>query len=132
MAEAELAQPCHEALDLSLADGDLGQCPAEDDGDAVRGVALELGAQVAGDERRAPAELDDVDAPAGDLQHAIDLGDRQPLVDHVGDARLARLARPRGDVEEVAYGDAEGLSAPTTTATLADGASAATPVSIGW
>ncbi len=97
------------------------------------GVALELGLQVGADERRAPAELDDVDAVAGDLQQAVDLGDRQPPVDHVGDAVLARLGRPRRDVEEAGYGlDVScSLSAPTITTTFAEPASAVTAASIG-
>ncbi len=69
----------------------------------MRRVALELGRQVGADERRAPAELDDVHVGARDLEQPIDLGDRQAAVDHVRDAALARLDRARGDVQEVGY-----------------------------
>ena len=96
-------------------------------------VALELGLQVGAHERRAPAELDDVDAVAGDLQQAVDIGHRQPPVDHVGDAVLARLRRPRRDVQKAGYGlDVSfSLSAPTMTTTFAEPASAVTAASIG-
>ena len=42
VAQAELAQPGHQLLDPALADGDLGERPAEHDGDPVLGVAGEL------------------------------------------------------------------------------------------
>ncbi len=126
MAQPELAQPGDEPLDPALADRDLGQRAAEHDRDAARGVALELGLQIGGDERRAPAELDDVDAVAGDLEQPVDLGHRQAPVDHVGDAVLARLGGPRGNVEEAGYGAAVALSAPTITTTFADPPSEAT------
>ena len=94
------------------------------------GVALELGPQVGGHERRAPAELDDVDEPAGDLQQAVHLRDRQAPVDHVGDAVLARLDRARGDVEEAGYGT-RGLVGADDHHDLAEPASGATAASSG-
>ena len=72
----ELAQPGDEALDAPLADRDLGERAAEHDRDPGVGVALELRLQVGAHERRPPAELDEVDDPAGDLEQAVDLGDR--------------------------------------------------------
>src|SRR3712207_8715452 len=43
----------------------------------VRAVAVELGLEVAGGQGRAPAQLDEVDEVAGDLDHALDLGHGQ-------------------------------------------------------
>ena len=63
---------------------------------------------------------------ADDLQQAVDLGDRQAPVDHVGDAALARLGRARGDVEEAGYGLVAALSAPTITTTFAESGERAT------
>ena len=84
--------------------------PPQHDRDAVRAVALELRLEVAGGQRGAPAELDEVDGVAGDLDHPVDLGDRQPAVEHVRDALLARLGAPvrggRGSPAIVRGGDA--------------------------
>ncbi len=67
------------------------------------------------------------------LQQAVDLGDRQAAVDHVGDAVLARLGRARGDVEEAGYGvERRGLvSARRSPPPFAEPASADTAASIG-
>src|SRR5438270_4249667 len=100
MAETELAQPRDQALDATLADRNLRERAAEHHGYPVRRVALELGAQVGGNERSSPAELDDVDELAGDLQETVDVRERHAAVDHVRDASLAGLARALGDVEE--------------------------------
>src|SRR5581483_2462172 len=103
-------------------------------GDAVGGVAIELRAQVRADDGRAPPELDDVDALAHHLEQTVDLGDREPPVDHVGDPLLTGLGRALRDVEEAGYGVVvpwAALSAPTTTTTFAGPASVATACSIG-
>jgi hypothetical protein len=47
------------------------------------------------------------------------------------DAVLARLQRPRWDVQEAGYGEAAALSVPTTTTTFAEPASAETASSMG-
>ena len=130
--EPELAQPRDQAIDATLADRELGERPAEHHGDAVVGVARELGLEVGAHERRAPAELDDVDDLPGDLEQPVDVGERHPAIDHVGDAVLARLDRAGGDVEKRRYGLVVALSAPTTTTTFAVPASADTPDSSGW
>ena len=69
----------------------------------MRGVPLELLLQVGAHERRAPAKLDDVHALPRDLEQVVDLGDRQPAVDHVREAAYARLGGALGNVEEVGY-----------------------------
>src|ERR1700740_1409760 len=120
MAPPWLAQPRSEAVDAVLADRELGQRPPEHDRDPVRRIARELRREVRADERRAPAELDDVHARARDLEQAIDLGDRQAAIDHVRQPPLARLGRALGDVEEAAYGDVDALSRPTITTTVAE------------
>ena len=97
----------------------------------LRGVALELGLEVGAHERRAPAELDDVDALARDLQQAVDLRDRQSAVDHVRQPPLARLGRALGDVEEAGYGTVAALSRPTITTTVAEPERDAVEGSIG-
>ena len=55
------ADPVDELVDAALHDRQLGERAAEHDGHAVVAVALELGLEVAGRQRRAEAELDDVD-----------------------------------------------------------------------
>ncbi len=106
---ASAIEPLHPALP----DRELGQRPAEHHGYAMRGVALQLRLQVGGHERRAPAELDDVDARAGDLQQTVHLGDRKPAVDHVRQPPLARLDGALRYVEEIGYGAVAALSRPT-------------------
>src|ERR1700751_5257006 len=120
MAQPELAQPRDEAVDAVLADRELGQRPPEHDRDPVRRVALELRREVRADERRPPAELDDVDPRTRALEQAVDLGGRQAAIDHVRQPPLARLGRALGDVEEAAYGDVDALSRPTITTTGAE------------
>ena len=144
VAQARARAARRQPVDPALADRELGQRAAEHDRNAVRRIALELRPQVRADERRAPAELHDVDDLAGDLEHAVDLGDREASVDHMRDAVLARLRRARRDVEEAGYGTAvapppddsspppaDALSSPTITTTEAAGASAATEPSSG-
>ncbi len=75
MTQPELAQPRDQAVDPTLTDRNLRQRAAEHDRYLVLGVARELRLEVARDERRAPAELDDVDGRAGDLEQAVDLGE---------------------------------------------------------
>ena len=113
---------------LLLRDRQLGERAAEHDGDPVGAVAGELGVEVLGDDRRPPAELDEVDRGAGDLDQALDLGDRQAAVEHVRDPPLARL---RAALREVEEGGRHGVgagggtvrrycrSAPTVTTTVA-------------
>ena len=131
VAQAQLREPRHQALHPTLADRELGQRAAEHDGDPVGRVAIELGAQVGRDQRRAPAQLDDVDAAARDLEQVVDLGHRQAPIDHVRQPPLARLRRARRDVKESGYGTVEALSRPTITATVAEPESDATVPSIG-
>ncbi len=66
-------------------------------------VALELRLEVAGRQRRAPAELDQIDERAGDLDQPLDLGHRQTAVEHVGDTLLAGLGAPSREVEKVRH-----------------------------
>src|SRR6185437_12646777 len=80
VAQTELAQPRDQTLHATLLDRDLGERPAEHHRDPVRGIALKLGLQVRGHERRAPAELDDVHAVAHRLDQAVHLGYRQTTV----------------------------------------------------
>ena len=119
MADAQRPRPGHELVDPALADRHLGQRAAEHHRDAVRRVALELGLQVLRGQRGAPAELDDVDELAGDLDQAVDLGDRQAAVEDVGDALLARLGaagrEPDGHGRRAPYW---ALSMPIVTTTL--------------
>src|SRR5437588_10894923 len=131
VSQPELVQPRDEPVDAALADRELGQRPAEHHGDVVGRVALELRAQVRSDERGAPTELDDVDARARDLEQAVDLRDREALVDHVRQAAVARLDRTLGNVEKARYGTDDTLSWPTTTTTFAELASAEAEPSIG-
>ena len=131
VAQAQLAQPGDQPLDPALADRQLGEGAAEDHGYPVRGVALELGLQVGAHQRGAPAELDHVHAAPCHLQQAIDVGDRQAAVDHVGESPLAWLGRALGYVQEAGYGEVAALSRPTTTATLAEPARDAVADSIG-
>src|SRR5262249_41140945 len=80
--------------------GELGERAAEDDRDVVGAVARELRLEVLGDQRGAPAELDDVDRGARDLHQPVDLGAGQALVEDVGEPALARLVAALGEVEE--------------------------------
>ena len=84
------------------------------------GVALELGLRLAVTSAVPQPSLTMSTLLAGDLEQAVDLGDRQAAVDHVGDAMLARLGRALRDVEKAGYGLVRGvaLSAPTITTTL--------------
>jgi hypothetical protein len=91
VAQVVLVQPVDERLDPALPDRGLGERSADDDGNPVMAVALELGEQVRRRDRRAPAELDDVDAATGDLDEAVYLGQRQATVEHVRDAALTGL-----------------------------------------
>ena len=101
--EAQLLGPVDQLVEPVAGDRQLGQRAAEHHRDPVRPVALELGLEVAGRQRGAPAELDDVDRVAGDLDQAVDLGHRQALVEHVGDAVLARLDGAIGEIEQLSH-----------------------------
>ena len=70
--------------------------PPSTTGIAVRAVARELGLEVAGDQRGAPAELDDVDGVAGDLHQAVDLASDRPLSRTWVSPRSRGLAAARG------------------------------------
>jgi hypothetical protein len=74
----------------------------------VLAIARELAVEVLGRNGRSPAKLDDVDRRPGDLDHAVDLGDRQPLVQDVRDPVLSRLRRAIGQIEQVAHHVAHG------------------------
>src|SRR5213076_436723 len=78
----------------------------------------ELGVEILRGQRRPPAELDDVDKAAGDLDHAVDLGDREAAVQDVGEAPLARLGAAGREIEG-RNGRYCALSAPIVTTTCA-------------
>ena len=91
-ATSPSTRPSRSAISVSV--------PPSTTGTLVRAVARELRLEVGGDQRRAPAELDEVDARPATSIRPVDLGDRQALVEHVGEAPLARLGAALGEVEE--------------------------------
>src|SRR4051812_28705875 len=79
---------------------DLEERSAADDRRVERTVERDLLLEVVRDVARAPAELDDVDELAADVEHALDVAEIEPLVHHVREADVARLAGTRGNIEE--------------------------------
>ena len=100
VTDAQLVQPRDEAVDAPVAKRDLRQRAAEHDGHLGARVAAQLRLEVGGHERRSPAELDEVDAGAADLQQALRLGAREPLVEHVRQPALTRLGTSLRQVQE--------------------------------
>src|SRR5579859_212047 len=74
----------------------LEEGAAADDRRVEVPVERDLLLEVVRDIARAPAELDDVHVCPGGVEEPLDLPQVQALVDDVGQARFARLARPRG------------------------------------
>ena len=89
MGEAELADPALVVVDLVLDDHRLEERAA----DHHRLVAqhLELPAQVRGDVRRAPAELDDVDVDAACLENVFPGVRAEALVEDVRQSSGSRF-----------------------------------------
>ena len=98
--EAVLLEPRLELVDAVAHVDDLEERAAADDRRLERAVERDLLLEVVRDVARAPAELDDVDELAADVEHAFDLAEVHPLVHHVREPFGARLAGARGQVEE--------------------------------
>src|SRR5213593_547617 len=98
--EAMLQQPRLELVHAPARVHDLEERPAAHDRRLERAVERDLLLEVVRDVARAPAELDDVDELAADVEHAFDLTEVQPLVHDVREPFGARLAGPPGQVEE--------------------------------
>ena len=98
--EALLVEPAPELVELAARVDDLEERAAADDRRLERPVEGDLLLEVVRDVRGTPAELDDVDVLAGGVEEALDLAQVETLVDDVGQALAARLARARGQVEE--------------------------------
>ena len=111
VAQAELAQPGDQLVDAALRDRELGQRAAEHDGDPVVAVARELGWRLSVTSAVPQPSLTRSTALAGDLDEAVDLGDREAAVEHVRDAPLARLLAARREVEERRHGERAGYCA---------------------
>src|SRR3954451_14598498 len=78
----------------------LEERAAADDRRLEVAVERDLLLEVVRDVARAPAELDDVDELAADVEHPLDVAQVEALVHHVREADVARLSGARGDVEE--------------------------------
>src|SRR5205807_4457014 len=98
--EAVLGEPRLELVDLVAAVDGLEQRPAADDRRLEVAVERDLLLEVVRDVARAPAELDDVDELAADVEHPLDVAQVEALVHHVREADVARLAGPRGHIQE--------------------------------
>src|SRR5438132_155345 len=78
----------------------LEEAAAAVDVDAVGEAGVDLRLQVFHHHGGAPAELDDVDVTGRDLEQSLDLGNREALVEDVGQSRLARAAGTQGVGEQ--------------------------------
>src|SRR5262249_37369450 len=76
-------------LQLLAVDGELEEASTTAHVDAVTAERLQLRLEVLHHDRRGPAELDDVDVAFGHLEHPFRLGDRQALVEDLGETGLA-------------------------------------------
>src|SRR5690348_15402427 len=88
--DAEALEPALVLLELVADVDDLEERAADDDGLAAQDV--ELAAQVLRDVRGPPAELDDVDVVAGDLEHVFPSARAEALVEDVRQAAVTRQA----------------------------------------
>ena len=104
MTYADLMQPGQVVLHPALVGGDLEQRPARAGDDAVLIAHGDLGPDAVGDVGGPPPELEDVDILAYALDQRLQIGQRQALVEHVGQPRPAGLAGPVGHIEEVPEG----------------------------
>jgi hypothetical protein len=102
--QAQLVQPGDEPVQAVLGDGQFGERAAEHRRDPVVLVPSQLGLEVAGGDGGAPAELDNVDVVARDLDQPVDVGHAQTAVEHVRDALLAGLGGARGKLEQILHG----------------------------
>src|SRR5581483_7654237 len=100
VGEAVLGEPALELLELAARVDRLEQRAAADDGRLEGAVERDLLLEVVRDVARAPAELDDVDEVARGVEEALDLAEVEALVHDMGQAGVARLARPRGHLQE--------------------------------
>jgi hypothetical protein len=87
---------------LPLRPGDLQQGPADAGEDLVPGEQGDLLADAPVEVGGAPAELPHVDVPGDDLEQRLQLGEREALVEHVGESHPPGLGAPRRKVEEAA------------------------------
>ena len=95
-----LVQPRLELVHAATRVYDFEERPAAHDRRLERAVERNLLLEVVRDVARAPAELDDVDEFAADVEHALDLAEVQTLVHHVREPLGARLAGAPGQVEK--------------------------------
>src|ERR1700693_1015940 len=79
---------------------DLEERSAAHDRRLEGAVERDLLLEVVRDVARPPAELDDVDELAADVEHALDLAEIHPLVHDVREPLDSRLAGPPGQVEK--------------------------------
>src|ERR1700722_18392915 len=93
-----LAEP-PEVLELPLQDELLEQRAAEVVADAVLVEHADLLAQAAGDQRGAPAELDEVDVLRAEFDEVAEQAERYTAVDHHGQAAGAGFDRPLGQCQ---------------------------------
>src|SRR6478609_2038441 len=94
MREAQVLQPRLVVVEPALRVDDLEERAAEDDGLVAQHVQLAL--EALRHVRRAPAELDDRDVLAGDLEDVLPRARAEALVDHVGQADVAADAEIKG------------------------------------
>src|SRR5262249_47091755 len=95
-------------LHLLPVNGELEEAPATAHVDAVTAEHLQLRLEVPHHDRRGPAELDEVDVAFGHLEHPFRLGDRQTLVEDLGETGLAGLlgaTRVAEDLRALSAGD---------------------------
>src|SRR5581483_12216392 len=81
--EADGVGPPHELPHLALDAGQLQQGAADAGAHLGLPAGLDLGPDVAADVGRAPAELDEVDVGAGQVEQRLQRGDGQAPVDDV-------------------------------------------------
>ena len=94
VCEPELDQPLLVLVEFSERVDDLEERPADHDGLVAQHVELAL--EVVRDVRGAPAELDDRDVIAGDLEHVLPRARAEALVDHVREADVLAEAELKG------------------------------------
>jgi len=94
--EAVILQPRLELVDLPASVDRFEQRAAAHDGRLEVAVERDLLLEIVRDVARAPAELDDVDELAADVEHPLDVSQVEALVHHVREADVARLAGRAG------------------------------------
>ena len=104
MLNAQFLEPLAQAIDPVLQPRELGERAAERDRNAVPAVEVDLLLQGSCHVGRAETQPDQIDVIGRDLHQALRIARRQADVDHMREARFARLGGPRRQVQEVRHG----------------------------